>query len=179
MPKQRFTTLINPTWDEMVEREPLLKFSFYLSSRNNVLLALSDEIIEKLDEGFSNPQVINAGLVSDVSTLTWLWTLGAYEVVRTICQAKECFSSSFIDKASELKKQLAIVRMPNAKMEEAGKKKPVNSNRSPDGWDYDNKDLLIGDPENPVSARWLISMYDNTMAELTKDDIMKYHSESY
>ena len=163
----------------MVTREPLLAFSFYLSGRNNVLLSISDEIIENLDKMFSNTQIMHQEFIDRASTLLWLWTLGAYEIIRTICQARECFSSSFIEKSIELKKQLAVVRMPNAKMEEAGKKKPINSNRSPDGLDFDNKDLLIGNPEKPISARKLIELYDQTMATLTKDDVKQHHSQSY
>ncbi|TKB70289.1 MAG: hypothetical protein E8D52_04395 [Nitrospira sp.] len=44
---------INPTWEQVVEREPLMAFSFYLSGRVNVLLALKDEILGHLDQGFS------------------------------------------------------------------------------------------------------------------------------
>lgn len=179
MPKQRFSILIDPTWNEMVEREPLLLFSFYLSGRNNILLELSDEIIENLDKAFSTSSILQHEFIDKASTLIWLWTLGAYEVIRTICQAEKCFSPSFIETAKQLKKQLAFVRMPNAKMEEVGKKKPVNSDRSPDGLDVDNKDLLIGDPESPVSARALINTYNQTMTSLTKNDVVGHHSESY
>lgn len=155
-----------------------MAFSFYLSGRNNVLLLLSDEIIDNLDNGFIG-STIKAGFIDRASTLSWLWTLGAYEVIRTISQAKECFSDSFIEKVNSLKKQLAIVRMPNAKMEEQGKKKPVNSNRSPDGWDITNKDLLVGNPENPVSCRHLLESYEKVISSVTIKDIKKHHQESH
>jgi hypothetical protein len=29
--------------------------------------------------------------------LFWLWTLGAYEIVRTMCQAQSCFSERGLD----------------------------------------------------------------------------------
>lgn len=45
MARRNRETLFNPTWEEMVEREPLLAFSFYLSGRVNVLLDLGDEIV--------------------------------------------------------------------------------------------------------------------------------------
>ena len=179
MKNKRFKECLeNPTEEEILTREPLMAFSFYLSGRNNVLLFLSDEIIDKLDSGFAG-STIQADLIDRASTLLWLWTLGAYEVVRTISQAKECFSDSFIEKVNDLKKQLAIVRMPNAKMEEQGKKKPVNSNRSPDGLDVTNKDLLVGDPENPISGRLLLDIYDKTFSSLTIEDVKKHHQESY
>ena len=171
--------LINPTEKQILEREPLLAFSFYLSGRNNILLHLSDEIIKKLDDGFQDGKSVNGILIGEASTSMWFWLLGAYEVVRTISQAKECFTVEFITKINDLKRQLAIVRMPSAKMEEQGKSKPVNSNRSPDGWDVESKDLLVGSPENSKSARQLIQLYDITLCSLTASDVIKRHEESY
>ncbi len=142
MSKRFNQVLINPTEEEILAREPLMAFSFYLSGRNNVLLMLRDEIIELLDDGFAEDG-IDGTKIGRASDLMWLWTLGAYEVIRTICQAKKCFSQNFYDKAFELKKELAKARIPAAKMEKQGKREPVNSNRSPDGWDVANKDLLI------------------------------------
>jgi hypothetical protein len=179
MENKRFKEpLINPTEEEMFTREPLMAFSFYLSGRNNVLLSLSDEIIDNLDKGLAGP-IIKGDFVDRASTLLWLWTLGAYEVIRTISQATESFSDPFIGTVNDLKKRLAIVRMPNAKMEEQGKKEPVNSNRSPDGWDVPNKDLLVGSPENPISGRLLLSIYQRTISALTLKDVKKHHQESY
>ncbi|MEI7596797.1 MAG: hypothetical protein WCK02_13685 [Bacteroidota bacterium] len=175
--RKNIKCLVNPTRAEILEREPLITFSFYLSDKNNLLLSLSDEIVENLDKGFG--ETINTKLIGDASSWTWFWTLGAYEVVRTIAQAKECFSETFIEKIKVLKTELAIVRMPSAKMEEHKKIKPVNSNRSPDGWDIEGKDLLIGSPENPKSARKLIDLYDKTLCSMTQNDVVKNHQEFY
>lgn len=68
--------------------------------------------------------------------------------------------------------------MPNAKMEKKGKKEPVNSNRSCDGWDVKTKDLLIGDPDDYVSARDLFNLYDKTFSSIVLTDILKYNEES-
>lgn len=168
--------------EEIIKREPLLKFSFYLSDRNNLLLRVSDEILENLDKGFASSSRKDSDAMSSIinaSDSTWFWILGAYEVVRTISQAKECFSDKFIDKINELKKELAIVRMPSAKMEKKGRKEPVSSSRCADGWDIENKDLVIGDPENPKSARELIELYDKTLCSLEPDDVIKRHQDSY
>jgi hypothetical protein len=177
--RRNFKVLFNPTQDQRLEREPLLAFSFYLSGKNNILLSLSDTIIEQLDEGFSDRKNLNINLIGEASSSFWFWSLGAYEVVRTISQAKDCFSTTFIDKINTLKKQLSIVRMPSAKMEEQGRKKPVNSNRSPDDWEINSKDLLVGSPDNPISARYLIELYDQTLCSLTPTDVIKRHEESY
>ena len=177
MINKRLKCLVNPTEEEILKREPLLKFSFYLSDKNNILLITLDDIIDKLDRGFGTGSV-DSQLVGEASVLTWFWTLGAYEVIRTICQAEDCFDNGFIDKLKKLKEKLAIVRVPSSKMEKKGKIKPVNSNRSPDGWDVERKDLIIGDPENPLSARKLFEQYDETMSSLTINDVIRRHEES-
>ncbi len=172
-------TLLNPTDTEILAREPLIAFSFYLSGRSNVLLAIGDEIIELLDAGFAS-QPINGGKIVRAEALMWLWTLGAYEVIRTMCQSRECFSTEFYKKMSHLKTFLAKVRMPAAKMEKQGQRKPVNSNRSPAGWDVSNQDLLIGDPEDEnISAKALIQHYKETITSLTISDVLKKHHDSY
>lgn len=176
--------LVNPTWEQSVEREPLIVFSYYLNSRVNALLRVGDEIIEHLDQGFANKDFISSvssGRIEQAGTLMWLWTLGAYEVVRTMCQARNCFSERINSDLLQLKKTLAKVRMPDAKMEKAGKKLPITSNRSPNEWDVLNRDLLIGDPEveHPTSARALIAEFDKVMSSITKEDVICHHEDSY
>ncbi|NJK70153.1 MAG: hypothetical protein HC941_29880 [Microcoleus sp. SU_5_3] len=99
-----FEILINPTWEQMLEREPLLAFSFILSTRNNQLSTVADEILELLDSGISE-ESIDFGKVTKAGILMWLWTLGAYEIVRTMCQAKNCFSPEYMEKLLPLKKE--------------------------------------------------------------------------
>lgn len=71
--------------------------------------------------------------------------------------------------------------MPAAKMEKAGKKAPVTSNRSPAGWDVFNRDLFMNDPESgsDVSARFILMEFDRVFSSLTKDDVLGRHEESY
>ncbi|GFO57573.1 hypothetical protein GMSM_45800 [Geomonas sp. Red276] len=178
--RDRFrSALINPTWDQIVDRDPLIAFSHYLSGRVHVLLAISDEITENLDEGFSE-QVIDSGRVMRAESLMWLWILGAYEVVRTICQAKSCFSEKMLYELIQLKKTLSSVRMPAAKMEKAGKNAPVTSNRSPAGWDIANRDLFVNDPESAnVSARFLLKEFDRAFSAITQEDVLGCHEESF
>jgi hypothetical protein len=176
--RKEWKVLINPTWSEQVEREPLLAFSFYLSTRNNQLTSVADNILDLLDSGISDKR-IDYGLVGEAGTLMWFWTLGAYEIIRTICQAKTCFSESYINKALNLKKILAKVRMPDAKMEKQGKKEPVTSNRSPFAEDVEKKDLIIGDPFDPLYAREIIDLYFSVIDAITPSDVLKPHEESY
>ena len=170
--------LINPTEKELLEREPLMAFSFYLSGRHNVLLDIADEIVALLNQGFSNG-VIDSQIVCRADTLMWLWTLGAYEVVRTMSQSQECFTNDFLNRLKPLKNDLAIVRMPNSKMEKRRKAEPVTSNRSPFSFDFENKDILVGDPDTAISARHILNLYASVIATLSIDDVQKAHEESY
>jgi hypothetical protein len=172
-------TLVNPTWAQTVEREPLIAFSHYLSGRVNVLCSFADEIIENLDQGFS--ESVDGGQVERAESLMWFWVLGAYEVVRTMHQAKECFSERLVLDLSGLKKTLATVRMPAAKMEKPGKRAAVTSNRSPAGWDVASRDLFVNDPEKgpDVSARWILSEFDRVFSSITKSDVLANHEATY
>lgn len=178
---RRVKLLANSTNEGQYYQEPLLAFSFYLSGKNNLLLSTKDEILDCLDNGFSN-KPFDMKFITHASALMWFWTLGAYEIVRTMCQAKNCFSDEFNGELIRLKKLLSKVRMPSAKMEKECRrppKIPVNSNRSPDGWDIEKKDLLIGDPENYVRARDVLNCYDNVMSRLELDDVKCPHYTSY
>jgi hypothetical protein len=114
--------------------------------------------LELLDSGIDEKCIIG-DKVTKAGILMWLWTLGAYEVVRTMCQAKHCFSAEYLEKLHLLKKQLAKVRIPDSKMEKQGKKQPVHSNRSPWCEVLESKDLLIGDPDEPYYARKIIDEF--------------------
>ena len=109
--RERFgKSLFNPTEEQLLEREPLLVFSFYLSGRVLVLCDLADEIVANLDQGFS-AEPIDGGVIGRADMLMWFWLLGAYEVVRTMHQAKQCFSERLAADLQDLKKQLAHARM--------------------------------------------------------------------
>ncbi|MGH9450997.1 MAG: hypothetical protein ACRD11_10705 [Terriglobia bacterium] len=172
--------LVNPTWAQIVEREPLIVFSHYLSGRVNVLCSFGDEIIEHLNKGFSSP-CVDGGRIERAESLAWFWLLGAYEVVRTMHQAKECFSERLVQDLSGLKETLGTVRMPAAKMEKRGKRAAVTSNRSPAGWDVGNRDLLVNDPEEgpDISIRWVLSEFDRVFSSITTSDVLGHHATHF
>ena len=105
MNKKRYTkawdVLINPSWEDQVAREPLLAFSFVLSTRHNQLTTIADEILDNVDKGISKEK-IDTKYTTKAGILIWLWTLGAYEIVRTMCQAKSCFDSECLNRLQPL-----------------------------------------------------------------------------
>lgn len=155
-------------------------FSRYLSGRNEVLRALALEITALLDRcaGPDCPERARA------SSLVWLWTLGAYEVTRTICQAHECFSPRFLAAVSVLKSELEQVRVPNTKMERVKydrkeRSVPVSSDREADTWEPVQRDLQVGDPNRPASSRALFAAYARTFDALQPDEVLMGHEAAF
>jgi hypothetical protein len=176
---ERTPPLLNPTWAELVASDPFIAFSWYLSGRKNCVLELGREILADLDNAFSGP-VIDGGQLERAEMLMWFWTFGAYEVIRTMSQAQTCFAARVSAELNSLKKELAQVRMPAAKMEAVGKKRPVPSNRSPANWNQADRDLLIGDPTTAmVSARHLVTRFEAVVTGITPADIVARHEDSY
>lgn len=172
--------LVNPTWEQEVAREPLLAFSFYLSGRVNVLRSFADEVEDHLDRARTS-EYIDFGEIERAGSLMWLWILGAYEVVRTVSQAKSCFAKTFLERLAPLKKVLSAARMPSAKMEKPGKRAPINSNRSPAMWLESENDLLVGDPtdDRDIRARRLLAEFTAVFASLKPEEVLSKHESSY
>jgi len=92
-----------------------------------------------------------------------------------MCQAEACFSPEVQFKLRTLKRELASVRMPAAKMEKAGKK----SNRSAVGIDLKNRDILIGDPSEDHSTRELMNNFYAIFSSLQVEDVLAPHESLY
>jgi len=142
-------------------------------------VAMAREILGLLDVCDSG-EAPARGRASD---LMWLWTLGAYEVVRTMCQAQVCFSARFYRAAAALKLDLERVRVPSTKMERIKYNRkdrsiPVVSDREADLWDGRHQDLRVGDPADAVSARMLLGEYARVMSTLTAEDVLASHEAS-
>lgn len=165
----------------MSTQHPLAAFSYYLSGRHSVLLSVAEEIVKNLDAADGSSA---SGPRARASDLMWLWTLGAYEVVRTMCQARACFSDRFYKAIADLKLELERVRVPSTKMEKIkydrrDRSVPVGSQREADTWDEARKDLRVGDPADTVSARRLLAEYVRVMSSLTADEVRMRHEDSF
>ncbi len=169
---------MDEAWVKFTEKHPLAKFSYYLNGRVLGLKEIENEILDNLDNAFVD-DVSYHEEISRAELLIWLWTLGSYEVIRTMHQAKSCFSERVQEELFVLKKRLSVVRMPNAKMEKVGKKIPVNSSRSASGIDVQGRDLRVGEPNNDVSARSLIDMIRSFFESLKSVDVIACHESSY
>ncbi len=158
----------------MPTQHPLTRFSRYLGGRHDVVDRLAAEIVARLDAD-------DRGRASD---LMWLWNLGAYEVVRTMCQAAGCFAPALARELSALKVALERVRVPNTKMERIKYDRkergvPVPSDREADAWDQARRDLWVGDPADVVSARGLLALYGRVMGSMRAEDVLGRHEDSF
>jgi hypothetical protein len=167
------------SYEEFQKRLPLVKFSFYLWGRAMVLMDIREEILRHLELGFATPGYSEHESLSRAEMLMWLWTLGAYEIVRTMCQENTCFSRGLLAKLRSLKSELAAVRMPASKMEKRGKNSPVTSSRSATGIDMKNKDLLVGDPDEGHSAKRLLENFYDVFSGIREDDVVSHHESAY
>jgi len=164
---------------EFEKHNPLVRFSFYANGRVQVLLKLGVEILGELEAALADDSSVSFEHLAKAEELSWLWVLGAYEVVRTMCQAKPCFSERAFKSLSNLKRELGRVRMPAAKMEAPGQPVPIGSARSPAGLSASDRDLLVGDPSNPKSLRKLVGAFYSVFSQIDGTDILATHESVY
>jgi len=167
------------TAGEFEKHNPLVRFSFYANGRVQVLLKLGVEILDELEAAFADDSSVSFEHIARAEELSWLWVLGAYEVVRTMSQAKPCFSERAYKSLTKLKRELSHVRMPAAKMEAPGQAVPIDSSRSPAGLAASERDLLVGDPSNPKSLRNLIGGFYSVFSQIDGSDILAEHESVY
>jgi hypothetical protein len=168
----------------VTEGPPLARFSAYLAGRDAALRAVAAEIVAHLDACGDDEATARSPSRARASDLMWLWTLGAYEVVRTMCQAQACFAARVHRPLAALKAELERVRVPNTKLERPqydrrARGVPVRSDRAPELWVADGKDILVGDPADAVSARRLLASYARMQAALTAGDVLRRHEDAY
>lgn len=174
--------------DQQARATPLVAFSYYLSGRIDGLLRMGDEIVEELDrfQKSTTDGDVDLLALARAEFLLWLWILGAYEMVRTMCQAKDCFSERVADELTPLKKRFENARIPAAKLERPREKRreerPVESRRNPAAWDEDSDDLVVGSPDAPWNwrprARQLIDSFRRFVESIERDDVLKPHERS-
>jgi hypothetical protein len=140
--------------EDMINRDPLLKFSLYTAVQKSALSNIGQEIVAHLDnsnlpDGHVSPAILRA------YELFWLWTLGAYEVIRVMDEHTGCFAPSVAKQIKALKKRLATIRMPFAKQLHTGKaKRPIYAELSISGVGAERNDMIfvIGDQQYSTTA---------------------------
>ena len=89
----------NPDFGQFLLKHPLSRFSLYTDMQAATIIELGERILNDMDNGLfretkgSEPKGVDGTVFNKVYGLFWIWVLGSYEVVRTMTQAKGCFSS--------------------------------------------------------------------------------------
>lgn len=171
-------------WEEHLNNNPLMLFSLYTDIQFNMVKVLGEEIIQCMDEtisvdGEGHVRIQSGGKYTDEAySKFWFWSLGAYEVVRTMCEAKKCFAPGLLAQLNELKQTLGKLRIPFAKQELKGEKVPVHAelsitiNGSPPDYKYRVK-------EEVISTREMIGKFDAMLNGIKRVDILAPFNAMY
>lgn len=135
---------------------PLDGYSTYIAARVQSLRTLADELTADLDLCFTGEPQSREDAKGRVAKTFWLWVFGAYEVARTMCESRGCFSKRLERELSELKRLLEPIRVADAKMEglrfdRKARPLPLDAHRATERWDEAARDLFLGDP---ARATW-------------------------
>jgi len=180
---------MDPIIEEMLDKTPLVAFSVYTDIQSRTLQTLGAEILACFDAGIKpdgasgNGSNCSGELVIRGYGQFWLWVLGAYEVVRTMCpnpeQCDRYFSRGVSDRLKELKRRLAELRMPFAKQELRGKNVPVEAEPSICGIGTSPPDLRFEVEGQVISARELIVEFATVLGNIARGDVLADHRTQY
>jgi hypothetical protein len=180
------TARLDPTIEEMLNKNPLIVFSGYTNYQSRTVRELGQDILKSLDPGTTPDDATGLGILLGAAAQRvygqfWLWVLGAYEVVRTMCQAERCFSERLATELKALKQRLADIRMPFAKQELRGHSKPtpVCSEPSISGISVSPPDFRFLIKDEVISARDLICEFARVFEGITRADVLKDHRTTY
>ena len=167
-----------PIVERMLDENPLIAFSPFTHGQVEILRDLATRLFAELDRTIGAGQVDGQGF-QRCYAMFWLWVLGAYEVTRTMSQARSCFSEQLASRITEFKKRIAKLRMPFAKQEYAGRKQPIGAEPSVSGIDCDARDFSFAVEQQLFSVRETIAEFLAVFDGIKRDDILRDHRRSY
>lgn len=151
----------------MMTFPPLVRFSVYSQAQVECLQRLSCELTKLLDE--------DGGLGANFQKIYgnfWLWVLGTYEVSRTMCEYKNCFSDRLYEDVLLFKKRIAVIRMPFAKQQHKGNGKcPINAEASVASFNSATKDMAYSVDGTLIWVRPLLAEFDSLVQSIGHADV--------
>jgi len=157
--------------ENILKAKPLIAFSSYTAIQVDTLNETAQAIASLLDSSFQHGSIDGVEF-HQVYGSFWLWVLGAYEVTRTMCQARKCFSTTAGNRICDLKRRLAKLRMPFAKQEYEGTGEPIRNEASVHGVNTSLKDLSFDVDGNGYSVRATLYEFRDTMAGIGRADVL-------
>jgi hypothetical protein len=164
--------------ERMLDEKPLIAFSVYTAGQVDVLNETAQTIVSTLESSI-RPDGIDGLAFNRAYGLFWLWVLGAYEVARTMCQARECFSSPASRRICTLKRHIAKLRIPFAKQEYEGPKKPIQGEASVTGFNLPSRDFSFDVKGTRFSVRKTMDEFRAVIASIGRADVLRDHRSSY
>ena len=176
----------NQIINQVYSENPLSAFSFYTQVHFNVLKKTGEKINASLDNAFLNSHMKDNALhgvehneIQETYGLFWLWVLGAYEITRTMSEANKCFTPNTNKALQELKRHLAVIRMPFAKQQPKNKNKPIGGEASICNIDGESKDICFSANNTNFWVRNEIQSFESQIESITIQDIIATYNASY
>ena len=177
---------IDRTIENFLVEHPLSAFSFYTEGHFEVLKKTGKAIYTALDHAFEDSYFdgkvlhgVDHNALHEAYGLFWLWTLGVFELTRTMSTAKKCFVPEMRQKLDDLKAHLAIIRSPFAKQQPRGKREPIRGEASISGIDGVKKDICFSAEGNKFWVRYEIRAFEELIESITIRDIVATYSASF
>lgn len=165
-------------FDELLKQNPEFHFSTYTHLQVLTVRKLGQAINKQLDTMLATEDVVD-GDINEVYGQFWLWVIGSYEIIRTMSQAKKCFSTNLNTSLASVKANLSKIRMPFAKQEYKGKSKPIRNEASISSFNHKTRDFAFSIGDDQIWARDLIGEFDNIFKNMEAKDIVGDHRSSY
>jgi hypothetical protein len=164
-------TQIDRAIEDLLESNPLLVFSCYTHGQVSHLIDKGEHNLQLLDQCFTEDSA--SASLNDSYHNFWLWLLGAYEVVRTMSAADDCFDDELLQELQALKATLASLRMPFAKQEHRGRRRPIGSEISIYTVSVQRRDFSFKIGSEFLWVRDIVQKFINTMSMISRHSVRK------
>ncbi|MGF6936984.1 hypothetical protein OKW41_006146 [Paraburkholderia sp. UCT70] len=164
-----------PATEHPYQSCPLLGFSIYSVMQVRLLRKLGDQFVQSANQLMSKePERLFDG-EDHLNTYGqfWLWVLGAYEVTRTMKEARSCFSSGASARIAAFNQRLSKVRMPFAKQQHRGKKSMVAGEPAVNTFDFNRRDLVFRIENADFYAKDLVREFNELIDGVEAEDVIR------
>ena len=130
-------------------------------------------MLDDLDRTFPAGGDVYGPCLNEAYGNFWLWTLGAYEVTRTMSEHAHCFSDAYAQRLQTTKKRLAAYRIPFAKQQLSRKKESnLLSEASVAVIDAGKRDIAFIVEDEKYWVRLEMSAVGDLLGDVTLTDIL-------
>ena len=151
--------------------QPLVLFSLYTAIQIEALEWSAKMALELSQCVNSDERVIEGHKMMEYYYCFWHWTLGAYEVLRTMNQHREhCFLLECANQIQAAKRKLENVRIPMAKQERPNFSGPIHAELSIAGWE--DGDLTFDFSGAQIRPKKLMAEIMTVFRDIGYDDII-------